>query len=36
VAAELSEEEISSLSAPLPGALLSPMESLLASMGRIN
>ena len=36
VAAELSEEEISSLSAPLPGALLSPIESLLASMGRIN
>jgi hypothetical protein len=35
VAAELSEEEISSLSAPLPGALLSPMESFLASLGSI-
>jgi hypothetical protein len=35
VAAELSEEELSSLAAPLPGALLSPMESLLASLGRV-
>ena len=34
VAAELSEEELSSLAAPLLGALLSPMESLLASLGR--
>jgi hypothetical protein len=34
VAAELSEEELSSLAVPLPGALLSPMESLLASLGR--
>jgi hypothetical protein len=32
VAAELSEEELSSLAAPLSGALLSPMESLLASL----
>jgi hypothetical protein len=35
VAAELSEEELSSLAAPLSGALLSPMESLLASLGRV-
>ena len=34
VAAELSEEELSSLATPLPGALLSPIESLLVSMGR--
>jgi hypothetical protein len=34
VAEELSEEELSSLAAPAPGSLLSPIESLLASMGR--
>jgi hypothetical protein len=34
VAEELSEEELSSLASPLPGSPLSPMESLLASLGR--
>jgi len=34
VAEELSEEELSSLAAPLPGSPLSPIESLLASLGR--
>ncbi len=34
VAEELSEEELSSLAAPLPGSPLSPAESLLASLGR--
>ncbi len=33
VAEELSEEELSSLAAPLPGSPLSPIESLLASLG---
>jgi hypothetical protein len=34
VAEELSEEELYSLASPLPGSPLSPMESLLASLGR--
>jgi hypothetical protein len=34
VAEELSDEELSSLAAPLPGESLSPIESLLASLGR--
>jgi hypothetical protein len=33
VAEELSDEELSSLAAPLPGESLSPIESLLASLG---
>jgi hypothetical protein len=33
VAEELSEEELSSLAAPLPGSPLSPIESLLTSLG---
>jgi hypothetical protein len=34
VAEELSDEELSSLASPLPGSSLSPVESLLASLGR--